>query len=71
LGAGFIEVHHQYRSTAPWTTEDGDPVRDLVPVCPNCHAMLHRGREVPLTVNELRTVMRKISARRNDMLMDR
>lgn len=71
IGGGFIEVHHQRSSIGPEMTREPDPRRDLVPVCPNCHAMLHRGREVPLTVNELRTVMRKISARRNDMLMDR
>lgn len=68
LGEGFIEVHHQYRSTTPWTPEDGDPVRDLVPVCPNCHAMLHRGRELPLTVQELKRAMQRVVARRNDML---
>jgi predicted HNH restriction endonuclease len=70
LGSGFIEVHHQRSTTAAELGREPDPLRDLYPVCPNCHAMLHRGREIPLTVNELKTAMRKISARRNDMLMD-
>ena len=30
-----------------------DPVADLRPVCPNCHAMLHRGESV-LSIEELR-----------------
>ena len=30
-----------------------DPEKDLVPVCPNCHAMLHRSERV-LTIEELK-----------------
>jgi 5-methylcytosine-specific restriction protein A len=41
-GKGFIHVHH----LAPVSTIGPDhivnPRTDLVPVCPNCHAMLHR-----------------------------
>lgn len=53
LGDGFIHVHH----VRPLGEANGkravDPVRDLVPVCPNCHAMLHRTRP-PLDVSQLR-----------------
>ncbi|MBL7981019.1 MAG: hypothetical protein JNL52_04335 [Flavobacteriales bacterium] len=70
IGSGFIEIHHQRSSAIKELGHGPDPLRDLYPVCPNCHAMLHRGREMPLTVNELKAAMRKISARRNDMLMD-
>lgn len=53
LGRGFIHVHH----LKPLALTDGayklDPVADLRPVCPNCHAMLHRGASV-LTVEELK-----------------
>lgn len=53
LGAGFINVHH----LDPLGASDGehvvDPVADLRPVCPNCHAMLHR-RNPPMTIEELR-----------------
>ncbi len=52
LGDGFIHVHHV---TPVSELGDGyrvDPRRDLVPVCANCHAMLHR-RNPPLTVKEL------------------
>ena len=31
---------------------DVDPINDLMPVCPNCHAMLHR-RTPPFSVEEL------------------
>jgi hypothetical protein len=30
--------------------------------------MLHRGRELPLTVQELKRAMQRMVARRNDML---
>jgi 5-methylcytosine-specific restriction protein A len=36
-----------------------DPQRDLVPVCPNCHSMLHRGRLTPLSIDDLRSVLRR------------
>ena len=53
LGKEFIHVHH----LKPLALTDGeyklDAVADLRPVCPNCHAMLHRG-EVVLSIEELR-----------------
>jgi 5-methylcytosine-specific restriction protein A len=56
LGKGFIHVHH----LKPLSEQDGeynlDPEQDLRPVCPNCHAMLHRS--VPaLTIEELQHQM--------------
>jgi 5-methylcytosine-specific restriction protein A len=32
------------------------PIKDLAPVCPNCHAMLHK-KDPPYTVAELRALM--------------
>jgi len=34
-----------------------DPVKDLRPICPNCHAMIHR-REPPYTIEDLRVMLR-------------
>ena len=40
---GYIHVHHR-RSLAKIGREyKVDPIKDLLPVCPNCHAMLHMG----------------------------
>lgn len=44
-GKGFIHVHH----IRPVSTYDGpvrlNPTKDLIPVCPNCHYMLHRHKK--------------------------
>lgn len=40
IGKNFIHVHHIER-LADKGTRSVDPRSDLIPVCPNCHAMLH------------------------------
>lgn len=52
LGNGYIQVHH--RTPVSKLGEDYfvNPITDLVPVCANCHAMLHR-TDPPMTVEEL------------------
>jgi 5-methylcytosine-specific restriction protein A len=35
------------------------PVKDLRPVCPNCHAMIHRGPGPALSIGELRRQLRR------------
>lgn len=53
LGREFIHVHH----IIPVSTMGDDyvvkPLTDLVPVCPNCHAMLHRS-DPPMPIEELK-----------------
>lgn len=41
LGAGYIHVHHRNDLSLSQGAYEIDPVRDLVPLCPNCHAMVH------------------------------
>lgn len=59
LGLGFIHIHH----TIPLHTIKKEYKinikTDLVPVCPNCHAMLHRAKPV-LSIKELRNIMMKV-----------
>lgn len=44
IGAGFVFVHH--RVPVAFRARDGayelDPIRDLIPLCGNCHAVVHR-----------------------------
>jgi predicted HNH restriction endonuclease len=55
LGAGFIHVHHVVPLSELGPDYKLDPVRDLRPVCPNCHAMLHRQRP-PFSIETLRDI---------------
>lgn len=54
IGTGsFVHVHHLHPLGSVGQAHQVDPIRDLLPVCPNCHAMLHR-KEPPYTPDELR-----------------
>ena len=57
VGNGFIHVHH----ITPISEKKGNrhlvnPEINLIPVCPNCHAMLHKGK---LSIEELRAIINK------------
>jgi 5-methylcytosine-specific restriction protein A len=54
LGKGFIHVHHLKQISEIGEEYEIDPIKDLAPVCPNCHAMLHK-RVPPLTIEELKS----------------
>lgn len=62
LGAGYIHVHHRVEISARTGVYDVDPVKDLVPLCPNCHAMAHR--EAPAVSVERIKKMREQSLSR-------
>ena len=51
---GFIHVHHLRPLSEVGASHTVDPVADLRPVCPNCHAVIHR-RVPPYSVEEVRT----------------
>jgi 5-methylcytosine-specific restriction protein A len=42
IGRGFIHVHHIVDLALVGEEYQVDPIEDLRPVCPNCHAMLHK-----------------------------
>ena len=42
IGKGFIHVHHIVPISSIGKEYKLDVLRDLIPVCPNCHAMLHQ-----------------------------
>lgn len=54
-GRGFIHVHHLEALAGKGGRYRVDPVRDLRPVCPNCHAMIHR-TDPPTSIAELRSL---------------
>jgi len=57
VGQGFMHVHHKRPIAMLKANYTVNPLKDLVPVCPNCHAMLHR-REPPFDVEQLRTLVK-------------
>lgn len=54
---GLIHVHHLKPLGEVGEGYLLDPVADLRPVCPNCHAMLHR-RKPALGIDELLQTLR-------------
>ncbi|RHW38191.1 HNH endonuclease [Neobacillus notoginsengisoli] len=55
VGKDFIHVHHIVPLHEIQGDYKVDPKKDLIPVCPNCHAMLHRKENgVYLSVGQLR-----------------
>ena len=53
IGRLFIHVHHVTPVSQIGAGYVVNPETDLVPVCANCHAMLHR-KNPPLTVDQLK-----------------
>lgn len=58
IGAGFVHVHHLTPISSIGDEYLLDPIQDLRPVCPNCHAMLHR-KNPPFSIEEMKQVLRK------------
>lgn len=44
IGKNFIHVHHLNDISSIGIEYELNPISDLIPVCPNCHAMLHQKR---------------------------
>ena len=55
---GIIHVHHLTPISEISEEYTVDPIEDLRPVCPNCHAALH-SKNPPYTIQELRDEMAK------------
>jgi len=63
LGDGYIEIHH----TKPIFRHDEEgeevflkeAVEKVKPVCANCHRMLHRKRKDPLTIEDLKDLVKR------------
>jgi 5-methylcytosine-specific restriction protein A len=55
IGGGFMQVHHLKPISVQGGTYMVDPIEDLRPVCPNCHAMLHKS-DPPFTIEELQEI---------------
>ncbi len=65
IGAGFIHVHHIKPLNEIKEDYKINPETDLIPVCPNCHSMLHRKYEGKyLRVEELKQLIKNRNKRK-------
>jgi hypothetical protein len=58
LGEGVIHVHHLRELNSLGAEYEVDPIKDLRPVCPNCHAILHASSPA-MSVKRLRKLLSK------------
>ena len=56
LGRGFIHVHHIIPVSEMGEGYRVNPATDLVPLCPNCHAMVHRTKP-PLSIQDIVNIL--------------
>ena len=56
IAEGIIHVHHRTPLHTIGKSYVVDPINDLVPVCPNCHAVIHRDRPA-MSIERLRTLL--------------
>ena len=57
LGKDYIQVHHLVPVSRLGPAYQLDPIHDLIPVCANCHVMLHR-QDPPLSPEQLTALLR-------------
>lgn len=61
LGRNYIEVHH----IVPLSQLNGElpvnPATDMLPLCSNCHRMIHRRKASVLSIQELRDILERQS----------
>jgi hypothetical protein len=59
---GYIHVHHLRQLADINRQYKVNPKTDLVPVCPNCHSVIHSANP-PLSINEVQKLLRKCKER--------
>lgn len=63
IGKNYIHVHHLRPLSEIREEYVVDPIVDLVPICPNCHAIVHRSRKA-LGIEELKNHLLEIKTSR-------
>ncbi|MED4210801.1 EVE domain-containing protein [Priestia megaterium] len=59
-GRDFIEIHHIKPLSSLKEAVAINPKTDLVPLCANCHRMIHRRKNEVLTVEQLKALTKKL-----------
>lgn len=53
IGKGFIHVHHIKPLSGIGEEYEINPIKDLCPICPNCHTMVH-SQKPPYSIEEIK-----------------
>jgi len=61
VAEGFIHVHHLRPLSEIGQEYTVDPIADLRPICPNCHAVVHR-HDPPFTIEKVQEFLRRRAA---------
>lgn len=56
-GKGYIEIHHINPLSQVDSEHPVNPKTDLIPICSNCHRMIHRKKESVLSISEIKAVV--------------
>jgi predicted HNH restriction endonuclease len=56
---GLIHVHHLIPLSEVGKAYKVDPIADLRPVCPNCHAVIHHRRDRAYSIAEVKSFLRR------------
>lgn len=56
---GFIHVHHLVPISAYGEETAVNPQTDLVTLCANCHAVVHKNRDVTLSMEQLKEMLKR------------
>jgi 5-methylcytosine-specific restriction protein A len=56
VGQGFIEVHHLTPISQTRAAHNINPIKDMYPICPNCHAMVHQ-KNPPFAIEEIKEMI--------------
>ena len=59
MGKGFIEIHQQPLSENKGKEIETNPEKDLAVLCANCHRMVHRKKDITLSIQELKEKINK------------
>lgn len=62
IGKNYIEVHHKVPLNEIKEQYEVDPINDLIPVCSNCHSIIHR-KTPSLAVEELKLIRKRINSK--------
>jgi 5-methylcytosine-specific restriction enzyme A len=64
VGKDFIHIHHLVPLSEVGEEYEVNPKKDLRPVCPNCHAIIHK-KKPPYTIDEVRELLAAQPKRRS------